>query len=399
MTLDLVRVVAQIDSLAHNLRAEEKVRYERLHSAMSLLSSYACETEKLRGKIATSKTSWLIAEPQGKLDQSCPPSPCPDDFTVIATDGSQIDVDRHYSVSCYLINIGAVTLHYGGNPYASLESTPFLYFGEESNLADPKGMWKQAIKGDLLGIKRSVDECRHLTELAQSLPLGTPALALLDGSLVLWRLETQGYPDFVKQNLLEEGFLSSLDSLSKLSEQGNLTVASYISSPGSTEVVNILRLALCPYEIANCDRYCSGRDTVRKCEVVAGIRDRDLFQQLLSPGERSALFLTRSKIVRESYREHQILFFYLRLEDEVARVEIPRWVVDNGHLELTHALILDQCHRGEGYPVALSEAHEKAVVSSTDKEQFWHLVELALNHSHLPFTTSAKSQSKRTRWV
>ncbi len=54
---------------------------------------------------------------------------------------------------------------------------------------------------------------------------------------------------------------------------------------------------------------------------------------------------------------------------------------------------------GKGYPVALSEAHEQAVVTGADRENFWQLVESSLVDEHLPSLSSAKSQSKRTRWV
>jgi NurA-like 5'-3' nuclease len=132
---------------------------------------------------------------------------------------------------------------------------------------------------------------------------------------------------------------------------------------------------------------------------VAGVRDRELFINLLAPGERSALFISPSKIVKR-YGVHQVYFFYLRTDDEIARVEIPRWVaMDNNLLGLVHVLILDQCRRGHGYPVALSEAHEKAVVTNADKEQFWQLVDSSLVDEHLPYLGSAKSRSKMTRWI
>ena len=79
---------------------------------------------------------------------------------------------------------------------------------------------------------------------------------------------------------------------------------------------------------------------------------------------------------------------------------IPEWVAtDESLLELTHALVLDQGRRGQGYPVALSEAHEQAVVTGADRENFWQLVEASLVDEKLPSPTSAKSFSKRTRWV
>jgi len=109
------------------------------------------------------------------------------------------------------------------------------------------------------------------------------------------------------------------------------------------------------------------------------VRDRDLFINLLSPGERSAVFLSQSSVVEKHYGTHQVYFFYLRVDDEIARVEVPQWVaMDDGLLSLTHTLVLDQCRRGQGYPVALSEAHEQAVVTGADREYFWQLVESSL---------------------
>jgi len=40
----------------------------------------------------------------------------------------------------------------------------------------------------------------------------------------------------------------------------------------------------------------------------------------------------------------------------------------NGDLsELTGSIVYDQCLRGMGYPVALSEAHEKAVLGAEER--------------------------------
>jgi len=45
------------------------------------------------------------------------------------------------------------------------------------------------------------------------------------------------------------------------------------------------------------------------------------------------------------------------------------------------------------------EAHEKAVITGADRENFWQMVEAQLIAEHLPTSGSAKSQSKKTRWV
>ena len=65
--------------------------------------------------------------------------------------------------------------------------------------------------------------------------------------------------------------------------------------------------------------------------------------------------------------------------NEISRVEIPEWVHSNKYLlDLTHSAIVNQCEKGRGYPVALMEAHEQAVVTNHDREEFRKIVEDAL---------------------
>ena len=79
---------------------------------------------------------------------------------------------------------------------------------------------------------------------------------------------------------------------------------------------------------------------------------------------------------------------------------MPEWAaLDKGLLSLTHTLILDQCRRGMGYPVALSEAHEQAVISGPDRQRFREMVDRSLTERGLPVYTSQKSRSKRTAWL
>ncbi|MFC2048212.1 DNA double-strand break repair nuclease NurA [Chloroflexota bacterium] len=399
MSLDLTKVVTQVAEMVTRLKAGSTERQERLNRALDVLGDKSTDIDSLKKKIISSKTTWLVAGLVDGLDQHYKAPPLPTEFAVLATDGSHIDVDRHQSTRCYLINIGSVVLHYGAKPDAVLSSFPRLYAGDEDLVITPAGARgrEQPIEGTLLGVKRSVDECQRLAELATELPLASSALALLDGTLILWGLEA--YPEFVTEALLDKDLLVHLDQMRKLNKDKRLALASYISFPRSTDVVNALRVAICPKEAVDSDRDCPTCET-RECYAVAGVRDRELFSNILGQGERSALFISQSSIVRKRYGEHCIYFFYLRVDDEIARVEIPQWVArDENLLTLTHSLVLDQCQRGQGYPVALSEAHEQAVVTGADRENFWQLVESSLVEEHLHTPTSAKSQSKRTRWV
>jgi len=398
MSLDLTKVAGQVITMIKALRDGRAERQQRLHFALDTLGNEAIDLEALKKKIEVSRTTWLVAYIVEGLNKRYPLPSAPSDFTVLAADGSHIDVDRHQSTRCYLINIGSAVISYGSRPDATLSSSPRLY-SEEKDLAitPPGGGREQPVEGTILGIKRSVEEARCLAALAAELPPGSVALALMDGTLILWGLEA--YPDFVTDALLHDGLLPCLDSIKKLNQDRRLTLASYISFPRSTDVVNVLRVAVCPDDNPDCDKRCPpGKE--RDCDGLTGVRDRDLFMELLTSGERSALFISPSKVVREHYGRHRVYFFYLRVDNEIARIEVPQWVAENKDLlDLTHALIFDQCKRGHGYPVVLSEAHEQAVVTGADRENFRELIESTLIEEHLPAPSSGKSASKRTRWI
>jgi len=396
MALDLSRVIAQISDMVSHLKADTHNRREHISTSIKVLHQHAGKLDPLKKKVAQSRTTWLVAEPVEQIDRKHTSIALPGDFAVIATDGSHIDVDRHHGIRCFLINTGAVTLRYGARADARLESEPHIYYQDaDLVITAPDNLREIPVEGNLLGAKRAVEECRKLSDTMSMLPADLPAVGLIDGSLLLWTLE--GSPDFVSEAILENGYLKQLDALREHCEQHQAGVASYISLPRSNDVVNMLRVALCPLETVDSDR--CGECKTRECYSIAGVRDRDLFMETLAAGERSALFISPSK-VQKRYGPHLVHFFYLKLEDEIARVEVPMWIAANKtKLDMVHSLILDQCKKGLGYPVALSEAHEKAVITGADRDNFWRVVEELMVKENISVTDSAKSASKRTRSI
>ena len=164
---------------------------------------------------------------------------------------------------------------------------------------------------------------------------------------------------------------------------------------------DLLLIYMCTRDAAECVRFCSThRSTQSPCDTANGFLDRHLFQELLGPGERSDLFFTSSSVSRDFYGPHRVYFYYINTGQEIARMELPEWAaLDEGLLQLTHTLVLDQCRRGLGYPAAIAEAHEQAVVTGGDRESFKQLVEDALSRNRLPVYTSEKALSKRMRWL
>ena len=356
MPLNLDHVSAQVEAMSVSLQSQSAQRLRHIEQAVDALRSVGVGI--------------------------CYPSPAlPAGYRTIAVDGSHIDVNRHMAVRCALINISKVVLQYGAAAGARLESYPKLYASsEELFIRDPNGTDRRPLEGALMGMRRTVEEVTALAELAEDVRDDTPTLALIDGSLGLWDPAFSTYPDYVHQSLLAGGILSALDRMRALAAKHPLALAAYVSLPRSTTVLNTLPLGHLP------------RDEVSQ------LTDRDIFQQVLSGGERSSLFESTSSIVREYYGGHAVHFYYLNTGDEIARVEVPAWVAqDEAMLEMSHALILDQCRKGFGYPISIMEAHEQAVIGGAERETFRQMVEDALAEHHLPVYTSQKDLSKRLR--
>jgi hypothetical protein len=179
-------------------------------------------------------------------------------------------------------------------------------------------------------------------------------------------------------------------------------IASYISCSGGQDVVNALRVWLCPMETRDCQQCPLSEGQRELCTYLGTMRDRHLFAGLLAGRERSEVFESSSAIL-EKYRDHRVRFFYLNVGGEIARVEAPAWVTENeAMLNSLHALIMDQCRRSGNYPPyppVLMEAHEQAVITAAERRLVQEIVERAMAEKGLTYVRSAKDRSKRTRAV
>jgi hypothetical protein len=216
----------------------------------------------------------------------------------------------------------------------------------------------------------------------------------VDGTLIQWTLE--GKPTDYKTNVLKT-YLGHLDTL----RERRVPIAAYISAPGSTDVVNALRVGLCPYSFANCD-FCEykHKPDPLPCAAIEGVTDAILFSRLLSNvGERSAIFRSASSILAE-YGDHEVCFFYLNVGAEIARVEIPQWVAEDDELlDLIHSGVADQAEKGRGYPIAIAEAHEQAVVRGAERETFYRMMEDTFIRNDVKVQLSLKARTKRAPGV
>jgi hypothetical protein len=410
MTLDFQRLAAQLDGLGPDLRSQAEEARVRLVAAVDAAHAWAQRPDDLRRRLAEASTSWRLAEPLSEpLDAAFDAPPLPAAYIALATDGSHIDVERHNPLPCYLLNLGWARIRYGRSPDAELSNQPELAYGDDRLvLADQADASREDIlRGDLLAARRSVREVEVLADLAARSDPELPTLALVDGTFLLWGLAQERITAAVKRYLLDEGIIAALDRLQALAKERPVFPAGYVSRPDRSEVVHSLRVAVCPLPRVDCKACPRLSDDSRPCDAVGVSSDRRLFAALLAPGQRSAVFLRQPKagsIEAQYYGAHRLAVFYLRTPpgaaDEIACVEMPLWLAQDGErVALLHSLLLDQCRRNLGYPLALMEAHEQAVITGPERESFRLLMEAQVAGQGLAAGTSAKAMSKRGRWL
>ena len=304
--------------------------------------------------------------------------------------------------------LGGCAITYGASYGCQLFSEPTLAV-DDADLylrAPNEASGETLIAGPLLGALRTVREVERLADAVENLPDDKPALALLDGTLAFWDLQRGNYPRYVADVLIAERLQPALARLRAASTNRRpVAVAVYTSRPRTTEVAGAARLMLCEQADADCNRLCTARHSdLTSCDGAAGFDDRELFELLLGPGHRSPLYRSSHLAARFALGlatgQEWSHFYYLNGGAEIARVEVPDWLADDPELlALSHAMLVKQCELGLGYPVAISEAHEQAVITGHDREEFRRLTLMLLEQRGLPTPESAKATSKRRPWV
>ncbi|MGG6294641.1 DNA double-strand break repair nuclease NurA [Leptolyngbya sp. AN02str] len=398
--LDLVQLARQLQDIGQHLTNEATAARKRLELAQRLLQ----EARDRQPELVDLQNQWrdrlgfASAEPIEPLDTSRQIVAAPPIHTVLATDGSQIAPSHHEIAYCYLINVGRVVLHYGQNRHPLLDSLPEVFYrAEDLYSARQWGIRTE----EWMGYRRTVSEAVVLAELGDlvskaqtgSSPaasrIGHPAIAMVDGSLIHWFLE--GLPNEARDRILSP----ILAAWSQLQAQ-HIPLVGYLSAARSGEALNFLRLHTCPRPQPDCQTHCPGQTDGAPCQVFAPLRDTAMWELLLEPGQRSALWRSSAKIL-DCYEAHHVYFCYVHMGAEVARVEFPAWVAEDADLLNTAlSLTMAQVQKGYGYPVALAEAHNQAVVRGGDRARFFALLEQQMIRAGLRnIGTSYKEARKR----
>ncbi len=398
--LDLSKLARQMQGISDHLTQEADAARLRVEVARNLMvqatgrqADLVSQLREHNGQGASNTANRLLfaaAEPIEPLDTRIALKTAPVAHSVVSSDGSQISPSHHEIAYCYLLNISRVIIHYGQSRYPLLDSLPEVIYRPEDLYASRK--WGIRTE-EWMGYKRTAAEAVMLGELgkevAESQDSDVPALAMTDGSLIYWFLEQM--PAAARDEIL----LPVLESWDRL-RQAKVPVMGYISASRSGEALNFLRLQACPYDTPDCMSHCEDDRGQMPCQSFFPLRDVTLWATSLSPGERGPLWKSSADIL-SGYGEHAVYFCYVHVGAEVARVEFPQWVVeDSALLDSALSLMLAQVQKGFGYPVALAEAHNQAVVRGGDRTRFFMLLEQQMIRAGLKNVgTSFKEARKR----
>ena len=356
MTIDYQQVIQKIREITVLAKQNSELINTRRSHALKLLNLNSNKVDELQRKVEQAHEhdpNLRCAFPVNEaLDASYQLPDLPQQVTVIAADGSQINPDRHAALLFSLINVGVIAIEAGSGKTPDTFTFSDLKYGEE--LYSDTGI----IGEDLIALGRDLAERQKLLDLAEHYP--APVVALTDGPVEVWGPKG-GNSEAYRQTLE-----THLVILSRLQDR-DVTLAGVVDKPGANLLVRLLEIA---------DMHVEDLKDITKKSSLRGVSDLWMFAQLLPPGQRSAVFGLQSSS-RAHYKGGLALhFFYLNTSrDEhpnLVRVEIPGWVAQNEErLNMLHATLISQCRimGARAYPYILHRAHEIAVVKFQDKQQ------------------------------
>jgi len=139
------------------------------------------------------------------------------------------------------------------------------------------------------------------------------------------------------------------------------------------------------------------------------VTDAGILRGLMRWGDRTPAWTCAREGVLAAYRVgdseeetflgDRVCFVYLKTaEPQVpARLDLPRWVVEEGLAEDVVQVVRAECVVGNGYPYAIETADAVAVITAEDRRRFYGLFEQFAERNGIRLTVASKIQSKGRR--
>lgn len=398
--LDFLKLAKLVSSLGADCLVEMQEQENALEAAQAAFAAAGENTMAFRDKMLENSpwVLWPTARPLEELALVEVVSTIDTEtqsWTAIGVDGSQIMPSHHEVHSCYLLNVGMARISYGHSLAPLLLSEPRLY-ARPDDLYPLVDRRRVHIDELFVSLERELLELELLAEQAVQVQQECgPVLAMFDGSLIAWSVEkmSPGYQDT---------FIARMEAVFRRLKVAGVPLVGYISHSRSADLVNCLRVSLCPYEISNCREFCASlNEEDFPCSTIWPLTDRSLYGTLLGLYERSCVFLSGASTVKLMAEDNAICFAYLGGQSEIARLEFPRWVFEDKTLfDFAMRAAATQVGKGQGYPLVLSEAHHLAVIKGPERERFFQLIgDQMVQLGAPPVRVSPKESRKRKGFV
>ncbi|MGH2537339.1 MAG: DNA double-strand break repair nuclease NurA [Candidatus Promineifilaceae bacterium] len=393
MTLEIEKLLAEIDQMARGAFEGQQARRHTLDEALAKLRRHATAWEQIEAAVERARQlagvkllrAALPFDHETPLDTALTAPPPPAQATVIASDGSQIPPDRHAAHLYALVNVGIFVYFHGRGRRPAQFSLPALDYPGRDGAPDDEPF---ADSPAVVALRRDRAEIETLATVVEGYQeTDVPLVALLDQRLLYWPAIGAG-----------EGSAASVlstwqASMSRMGRAG-AALAGYIVRPGKRSVLTML-------DALDIGRPGFDPERLKWRGGPLTLLDAAVFSHLLGPGQRSKLFRDVSEHNDEFGRRdpgNEVCFFYLNPGDsgrQIVRVDVPAYVAVRPDLvDALHALLLDQCRILGDYPYALARADELAVVGYQDRQNLEGFIANAMLREGIDGAQTAKQSSK-----
>ncbi|MBY0360068.1 MAG: DNA double-strand break repair nuclease NurA [Candidatus Obscuribacterales bacterium] len=375
--LDFQKLIPQIQQLANVDQTTNAEQIELFALALETWSEAKDEQEKFKLKLLenSANTFWPLSIPLEPFAYKESITEFSEPYVVIAGDGSQIMPTQHEIYSCYLLNIGITVLSYRSSVEPILLSLPKLFYGE--NIYPLIDKRRIHVDESVVSLERALLELETIFAYAlEAKRQALPVVALADGSLIPWNIDKMPVS-------YRKEYLNRLELILENFRKEELPLLGYISHSRSSDLVNGLRVWRCPYPTSNCQTFCGSiNEEEFPCSKIWPLSDRQLLAAKLKIGERSSVYLSEATWSKALNTNQRVAFCYFNNGSEVARLEFPAWLYEKKDLfNFTMQVMFSQNKKGFGYPIALAEAHNLAVIRQKDRNAFFELLRQKLLES------------------
>ncbi|MEB3233353.1 MAG: DNA double-strand break repair nuclease NurA, partial [Leptolyngbyaceae bacterium] len=296
------------------------------------------------------------------------------DVTTFAVDGSQIFAGKDLSIPVALVQIGWFENSHSAN-------------GSYEKDIDVDVMTPSELKANTSGdpVDRRVNFRRlemEVNRLVQYMEARAPAVAQGEKYLVFYdgSLAATFANDFEAK--LKQAYVDCLLKLLRTSQSCRVPLVAYVDTTYSRDLTVMIEQA---FELPK----------------MLSIHDAQLVNYQMEWGDRTPLMLSQRAGILRDYAEQQdqITFTYLKTTRHTypARLEMPRWIYEDGIADQVIDWVRGEVIIGGGYPYAIETADQTAVLQSGDRQTFFRILQDWADEMDLNLRLSRKMVSKARR--